>query len=205
MRPAHTPQARPQSAGRRRVRLCILRRVAEADEQRGRLDGFLALARSGPGAVRSLLAGLDAEDLARKPGVGKLSLLGHLCHLREMEERVFGVRLERVLAEDNPTLEPLVVEDHVVPDDDLVTGEFTVEDLAEADVEAVLAAWEAARSRNIERAENTGPEEWSRPARHPQLGSATFFEIVERWSRHDTDHVRQIEILALNSRERNLP
>ena len=156
----------------------------------------LALAGAGPAAARALVAGLAPRDLARKPGVGKLSLLGHLLHLRDMEERVFGPRLVRILEVDDPLLEPLVIEDHVVDED-------TVPD--DDDIDAVLAAWEAARERNIAVVAGTGSEQWSRRASHPQLGRATFQDVVARWARHDGDHLRQIEILAVNSRERNLP
>ena len=64
--------------------------------------------------------------------------------------------------------------------------------------------WQRLRRANVDLVEPTGPAEWSRPVRHPDLGNATFADVVHRWSRHDTDHLRQIEIIARNCRERNL-
>ena len=70
---------------------------------------------------------------------------------------------------------------------------------------AALEEWTRSRESNAALVAATDPDQWTRTAEHPQVGQATFLELVERWARHDVDHLRQIEILALNSRERNLP
>lgn len=149
---------------------------------------------AGPPAVQDACRGLSEEDLRRKPGVGKLSILEHLQHLLEMEREVFAVRIRRVLAEDNPRLEP-VDQDHLV-DEERLKGR-TWEDVVEE--------WERLRRENAAIVEATSEAEWRRPVRHPDLGDkSTFADVVGRWSRHDADHLRQIDILARNCRERNL-
>jgi len=155
----------------------------------------LAATAAGPPRLRELCAGLDDRDCLRKPGVGKLSLAEHLWHLRDMERDVFGPRMRQVLAENDPTLVPLDVEEH--EDRDL---EPATESLAD-----VVAAWAEARAENIALVEGTTPEQWERPLLHPLIGRARFIDLVRRWGRHDAEHLRQIEILALNCRERNLP
>lgn len=155
----------------------------------------LAAAAEGPPRLRELCEGLDRRDCLRKPGVGKLSLAEHLWHLRDMERDVFGPRLRQVLAEDDPRLVPLDVEEH--EDRDLEDADESLSD--------VVSAWEAARRDNLALVESTTPEQWGRTLVHPLIGKATFLDLVRRWGRHDAEHLRQIEILALNTRERNLP
>jgi hypothetical protein len=152
-------------------------------------------ARLGPPVVREAVRGLSDEDARRKPGAGKLSIIEHLWHLLEMEREVFAVRLRRVLTEDNPKLAP-VNQEHFV-EDVHVEGR---------DCAGIVDEWERLRLANVAVVEGTCEADWKRPTRHPELGDkATFADVVGRWSRHDGDHVRQIEILARNAHERNLP
>jgi len=160
-----------------------------------RIEAALAAARAAPARVHAASRGLDEPDARRKPGVGKLSLFEHMAHLLDMEREVFGVRLRRVLAEEHPRLEP-VDQEHLV--DTTRWGDRTFASL--------LGDWEHERAVNLSLVEGTGPEQWARTCRHPDLGpGATFADLVERWARHDAEHLRQMEIVAMNCRERNLP
>jgi hypothetical protein len=142
--------------------------------------------------AREALRGLTEEDTRRKPGVGKLSIIEHLSHMLDMEKQVFGIRLRRVLTEDNPRLDP-VNQEHMIEESkwaDRTWGE-------------ILDEWERLRLDNVQLVERTGEAEWARPVRHPDLGDkSTFADVVSRWSKHDGEHLRQIEILARNCRER---
>ena len=159
------------------------------------MQGCAERAQAGPPAVRDAVRGLSEEDARRKPGVGKLSIIEHLSHMLDMERDVFSVRLRRVLAEDNPRLEP-VDQEHVV-------DEAHWRDRSYADI---VDEWERLRFENVRLVCETGEAEWSRPVRHPDIGEkATFADVVARWARHDGEHLRQIEILARNSKERTLP
>jgi len=169
--------------------------VSEITEPVDLVRRSIEAAREGPPRLRALCDGLDSKDCARKPGVGKLSLFEHVWHLLDMERDVFGPRLRQVLAEDDPVLAPLDVEEHPVRDEDDLNHELR----------EIVAAWETARAENVKLVESTGTGEWVRPLLHPLIGKATFLDLVRRWGRHDGDHLRQIEILSLNMRERNLP
>lgn len=158
---------------------------------RAAIESCLERARSGSSHLADLCRGLGEDDFRRKPGVGKLSLFEHIGHMLDMERDVFGVRLRRVLEEDNPQLDPVDQEHY---DDESRYAGRTFEELRKE--------WEELRRANIELVDRTGPEEWKRRVRHPDLGNATFADVVQRWSRHDADHMRQIEIIARNCRER---
>ena len=150
-------------------------------------------ARAGPVLARESLRGIAEEDARRKPGVGKLSIIEHLSHMLDMETVVFGVRIRRVLAEDNPRLDP-VNQEHMV-DESRWEGRTYAE---------ILDEWERLRLDNVQIVERTGEPEWCRGVRHPELGErSTFADVVARWSKHDGEHLRQIDILARNSRERS--
>ena len=164
------------------------------DQPKGRdfIDSCLATTRGGPDALRESCSGLTEEDARRKPGVGKLSLREHMAHMLDMERDVFGVRLRRVLEEDNPKLDP-VNQEHEV-DDTRYAGRTFPE---------LLDEWAQLRRANVDLVASTQPGQWARPVRHPDLGNATFADVVGRWARHDADHLRQIEIIARNCHERN--
>jgi hypothetical protein len=168
--------------------------VPEPVKDQAFVAGCLDRARAGPAAIGELCAGLGDEDHRRKPGIGKLSLFEHMCHMLDMERDVFGVRLRRVIEEDDPKLDP-VEQEHYVDDDRYADRTF----------QQLFDEWVTLRRANVELVEATGPAQWKRPVRHPDLGNATFADVVNRWSRHDTDHLRQIEILARNCRERHHP
>jgi hypothetical protein len=168
--------------------------VTEPPKDLAYIAACLERARTGPEVLRECCRDLTDEDYRRKPGVGKLSLLEHMTHMLDMERDVFGVRLRRVLEEQNPKLEP-VDQEHYVDESRYAGRTF----------DQVFDEWETLRRANVELVERTGPAEWARPVRHPDLGNATFADVVHRWSRHDADHLRQIEIIARNCRERSRP
>jgi hypothetical protein len=55
--------------------------------------------------LRALVAGLDEAGLRRRPGPGEWAIIEVVGHLANTEERALG-RVRRMLAEDNPHLEP---------------------------------------------------------------------------------------------------
>lgn len=173
----------------------IFRAVAADPKDPEFIPGCVDRARAGPPAVRDAVKGLTEDDARRKPGVGKLSIIEHLSHMLDMEREVFAVRLQRVLTEDNPRLEP-VNQEHMVEED-------RWRDRAYAEI---VEEWERLRLENVQLVARTTPADWARPVRHPDVGEkATFADVVARWARHDGEHVRQIEILARNAHERHLP
>jgi hypothetical protein len=158
------------------------------------LADCVARALAGPARLRELCGQLDEAAATRKPGRGKLSAIEHVCHLFDMERDVFGVRLRRVLNESSPRLAPVSM-DHFV-EESRWRGR-TLADLA--------AEWEVERRVNIELVAAAEPEDFERVALQPDVGRITFLQIARQWARHDREHLRQLEIIALNSRERNLP
>lgn len=166
----------------------------DAESDLERLDRVLETAVNGPVMMRELCEGLDAADAERKPGVGKLSVLEHLTHLVDMERSTFGRRIRAFLDQERPRLEHLDMDHFVEPSH--WEGRSAVD---------ILDEWEAERGANLERVRSAGPEHWARVGTQPDVGKVSFLQVVEQWARHDGEHLRQVEILVMNSRERNLP
>jgi hypothetical protein len=55
--------------------------------------------------LRALVGGVDEARLRRRPGPGEWAIIEVVGHLADTEERALG-RVRRMLAEDNPQLEP---------------------------------------------------------------------------------------------------
>ncbi len=180
-----------ECGGWRPAGVVYLRRVTAEPTLDEVVADCLAVARKAPQQLREICRELAEDDSRRKPGVGKLSAIEHVCHLRDMERDAFGLRLRRLLEEDVPGLERLNM-DHYV--DEARWRDKTFLQMVED--------WEKHRRANIELVEATGPAEWARVGSQPDVGQITFVEVVKQWARHDREHLRQLEIIALNSRER---
>jgi hypothetical protein len=61
--------------------------------------------RATPVVLRALVHGVDDATLRRRPAAGEWAIIEVVGHLADTEERALG-RIRRMLAEDNPVLEP---------------------------------------------------------------------------------------------------
>ncbi len=57
-----------------------------------------------PEHLRQFVSDFPADKEKLKPSEHEFSLLEHLCHLRDLEEEAYAVRIQRILSEDNPFL-----------------------------------------------------------------------------------------------------
>src|SRR5215213_3163427 len=57
-----------------------------------------------PENIRLMTESLSAEKQRVKPGDNDFSILEHVCHLRDIEEKGYGARIEKILNEDAPFL-----------------------------------------------------------------------------------------------------
>ena len=167
--------------------------VMEETSETRTVPDALEVARASAERLSEICTELAEDDAQRKPGVGKLSAIEHVVHLLDMERDVFHVRFRRVLDEDAPQLASVSME-HLVEADRVESG----------DLAALVAEWLAERKVNLDLVAGTSEDQWDRVATQPDQGPLTFRELVHQWSRHDMDHLRQLEIIAMNSRERNL-
>ncbi|MGI9090343.1 MAG: DinB family protein [Gemmatimonadaceae bacterium] len=141
----------------------------------------------GPATVRALLADVPPRDLKRRPRPEKWSAHEHACHLA-LVEPLWAARLERILAEDVPTIisyEP----DTDEPPDRLVG----------LDVGEALAGFESGRRALLGRLEALSPADWERGAVNTAHARYSLFLMCRHAALHDMLHVYRIEESALGT------
>ncbi|MCA1612335.1 MAG: DinB family protein [Acidobacteria bacterium] len=71
---------------------------------RRELETLLLTLESTPPLMARAARGLPASDARRRPAAGGFSLTENVWHLADLEREGFGVRIRRILCEDEPTL-----------------------------------------------------------------------------------------------------
>ena len=118
---------------------------------------------------------LSGDDLAQRPGPGVWSPLEYACHVHDVHV-VFGDRLARMLAEDDPHFANW--------DQDATAVEKDYEHAVPVEVAEALAASGEALARGFER---VGPGGWARPGTRSN-GSVFTVESLGRYLLHDLIH-----------------
>ncbi len=122
-------------------------------------------------------------NLDRNPAAGKWSPREILCHLADCET-VFAVRLRQTMAQPHHVIQPFDQDDWARP-------------YASFRADQALAVFSAVRRWNLTLIQNATPETLAKPVSHPERGEMTFQTIVETMAGHDTNHLRQLEKIAL--------
>ena len=122
-----------------------------------------------------------------KPSPSEFSLVEHVCHLRDLECEGFGIRIERLLREEDP----------VLPDFD-GTAVALARDYNSSDFLVVLDEFRAARSANVARLAALDASERARSGSQAGVGRLTVGDIPGKMHEHDSVHRAEI----LEPRER---
>ena len=139
--------------------------------------------RAAPDEVEAVCRGLSDEQLRRRPATGEWSLLEVCCHLRDAATEE-GVRVRRMVEEDNPTLEPY--------DQEARAAERRY---AEDDPHRVLMSLRAFCSGLAYQLEHLTAGQWDRPGFHPETGPTSPRQRSERQVAHVRDHLEQMRAL----------
>jgi DinB family protein len=138
----------------------------------------------GPDAVAAAVKGLDAKALRYKPAANKWSVVEILAHLADVEI-VQGHRIRQALAEQEPTFAPM--------DQDAWANNLGY---LECKPEELLEQFRVARRANVRLLRRVKEADLARGGYHPELKRVlTVGEIIERVSKHDPNHLGQIEKL----------
>jgi hypothetical protein len=104
-----------------------------------------------------------------------------LAHLRDDEFMVMRLRLERMIAEDNPTLAPF---DETTWAATRRTGRDALPDL--------LADLRLQRKASLGILSTLRPDDWRRTGVQPEYGAFDIHWWVEHWLDHDNTHIAQL-------------
>ena len=127
---------------------------------------------------------LPSDQWTRQPAPGLFSLVEHGCHLRDLEEEGYTLRLRRMLREENPLLE------------DFDGGAVAAgRDYPAQDLGAAVQAFNEARARNLLLLAGLDKASLARTARFGEHGTITVVRLAELMVEHDAGHRSELEDL----------
>ena len=137
--------------------------------------------RSSAGVVRLAVEAVSAERLGQAPRPGEWSALETLTHVRDVIVHVYGLRIRRLLYEDEPVFADFDEERYRPAS--LARGES-----AEHLLETIVAEHE-----QLARLLETLPDaNWARQGRHPAFGAMSIEFLAGRVGEHAEEHAAQI-------------
>jgi predicted alpha/beta superfamily hydrolase len=141
----------------------------------------LAALENAPAILVPLIRDVPSAWCKRRHLPHRWSAHEHFCHVASLEPRFRG-RLETMLAEDNPELEPF----YPAPEDE--GGGLLAVNLDEA-----IERFVRQRGELVARLRDLPPEAWERPGRHPEYALYTVFGMARHIVLHDLLHGYRIE------------
>jgi hypothetical protein len=152
------------------------------DRSAATLEAALRELEAMPARLRALVQRLTPAEAAL-PGAGDSFAPVEQCwHLADLELEGFGVRIRRLLQEDDPQL----------PDFDgpSVARERNYRLRVMADG---LAAFEAARRANLELLRRVEPAQWRRSGNQEGFGRIALCDLPGMMAEHDASHRQELE------------
>ncbi len=156
---------------------------------RRKLETLLITLESTPVLLARAADQLSPEEARRKPQGGGFSLLENVWHLADLEREGFGVRIRRILSEEEPSLSDF--------DGDRVARERRYND---RDLAPGLAAFGETRARNIEALRGATRSDWKRRAEQEGVGRICLEDVPRQMAQHDAAHTQDIAALIAHLR-----
>ena len=132
---------------------------------------------SGPDEVEDAVKGLSGEQMTQPPQPGEWAIRDALWHLL-MAQSVFAGRVEKMLAEDNPSLEGVAV--------------WTIEGEESLSARDILARYRDSRTATVEQLKAMSPGDWWRTAWHEEFVQVTILQQASYFAKHERSHLPQI-------------
>jgi len=135
---------------------------------------------SGPDEVEDAVKGLSEEQMTQSARPGEWAIGEVLWHLL-MAQSVFAARVEKMLAEDNPSLEGIAV--------------WTIEGEESLWARDILARYRDSRMATVDRLKAMSPGDWWRTARHEEFVQFTILQQASYFAKHERSHLPQIDAI----------
>ena len=136
---------------------------------------------STPELIRSLTTTLTVEELRWKPATGEFSFLEHICHLRDIEQEGYRVRIEKLLNEAQPFLPDI--------DGDKLAQERNYNS---QNLELALNEFSQARKQNVRAISDLSADQLNRSGMFENVGAITLERLLSMMCEHDHEHLREI-------------
>jgi hypothetical protein len=145
-----------------------------------RREEILKTLRATPVVLRALVGEIENDRLRTRPAAGEWAIIEVVSHLADTEERALA-RVRRMLAEDNPELEPF--------DQEALAEQRRYLDL---DLEEELGRLEQLRHQHVAELEALDGSGWERTGRHGEHGELTVELYETHVAAEEVDHLAQI-------------
>ncbi len=148
---------------------------------RRELETLLLTLESTPALLFRAAEGLSLPEARKTPKTGGFSFLEHVWHLADLEREGYGVRIRRLLTEEQPSLSNF--------EGDRMARErvYQKRDLSEG-----LEIFASARRANLEILREVSPADWSRRGIQESVGSVALSDIPRMMTQHDRTHTAEI-------------
>jgi hypothetical protein len=145
------------------------------------LETLLLTLESTPALLARAAAELPEDTVRQRGTAGGFSFVEHVWHLADLEREGYGVRIRRLLSEDEPLLSNF--------DGERVANErlYQRRDLADG-----LLAFASARMRNLQLLRDVPNGDWTRTAEQEGIGAVALGDIPRMMVEHDREHEREI-------------
>ncbi len=145
------------------------------------LESVFAILASTPEKLQRELRDVPLQDLKRRPAPGKWSIQEILAHLADVEQVGMRGRVEAIITDDRPVLEPFDQEKRVIE-----------MHYSRIDPKASLASLTRQRRANVKWLRKLKPAELRRVGVHQSVGEVSALNFLHEWAFHDLSHLRQI-------------
>jgi hypothetical protein len=153
----------------------------------GHVEGrdALQVQRTTAANLKKLTRGLTPKQLKWKPEAGKWSIAEIVAHLADAEI-VASWRMRSVIGANGITIQPF--------DQNVWADVFRY---AETDVTHAIETFRILRENNLKMLKALSPAAWDNYGMHMERGKETVAHLSRMFAGHDTNHLRQIEALAV--------
>ena len=144
---------------------------------------FLALQTAAPEKLASLIAGLSAQELVRRPAPDKWSIQELAAHVAD-DEIVGAYRIRMILSSPGTPIQAF--------DQDIWarTGRYS-----STDTNAAVEMFRILRQATLALLRALTPEEWNLYGIHAERGAESIRDIAMYYAGHDLNHFQQIEAI----------
>ena len=138
-----------------------------------------------PQKVRRLVESLGEDERRWKPCADEFSATEGICHLRDIEEEGYAVRIRKLLNESEPFLS------------DLDGARLACErDYNNQNMMYALERFAHARSGNVAAVKDLSPDGLSRRGTFEGTGPITLGQLLSMMREHDEGHIQELENLC---------
>ena len=137
-----------------------------------------------PQVIEGLLAGVDERNLRERPLDQMWSMLEHICHLRDIEQEGYRIRITKMLTDAHPFLTDL--------DGDKLAEE---RDYLNQDFKSALKDFFDARVLNVQAIRDLSPGQLSKQGMFENVGPLSMLELLIKMRDHDRGHIDELTVL----------